>query len=109
MKIFHSGSSSTLFHFLEVDAFAQFLAGLEVRNVLLRHLDTLARLGVPAGARRPVVEAEAANPRISIRSPSARLSAIASRIIFTASSASFATNCGNCAAKRSISSDLVIT
>src|SRR5215471_10064705 len=43
-----------------------------------------------------------------MRSPFARLSAIASRIILTASSASFATSCGNCAASRSISSDLVI-
>src|SRR6185312_5253743 len=43
-----------------------------------------------------------------MRCPLARLSAIASRIIFTASSASLATNCGNCAARRSISSDLVI-
>src|SRR5881394_1495225 len=43
-----------------------------------------------------------------MRSPLARLSAIASRIILTASSASFATSCGNCAARRSISSDLVI-
>src|SRR5262252_5476447 len=43
-----------------------------------------------------------------MRSPFARLSAIASRIILTASSASFATSCGNCAARRSISSDLVI-
>src|SRR5215510_6513257 len=43
-----------------------------------------------------------------MRSPFARLSAIASRIILTASSASLATSCGNCAARRSISSDLVI-
>src|SRR5512141_2899662 len=44
-----------------------------------------------------------------MRSPFARLSAMASRIIFTASSASLATSCGNWAARRSISSDLVIT
>src|SRR6186713_2182310 len=44
-----------------------------------------------------------------MRSPFARLSAIASRTIFTASSASLATSCGNCAARRSISSDLVIS
>src|SRR5689334_13161912 len=44
-----------------------------------------------------------------MRSPFARLSAMASRIILTASSASLATSCGNCAARRSISSDLVIT
>src|SRR5215510_4273801 len=43
-----------------------------------------------------------------MRSPFARLSAIASRIILTASSASFATSCGNCAASLSISSDFVI-
>src|SRR5512139_2530559 len=43
-----------------------------------------------------------------MRSPFARLSAIASRIILTASSASLATSCGNWAARRSISSDLVI-
>src|SRR5512134_1540069 len=43
-----------------------------------------------------------------MRSPLARLSAILSRIILTASSASLATSCGNCAARRSISSDLVI-
>src|SRR5882724_4790842 len=44
-----------------------------------------------------------------MRSPFARLSAMASSTILTASSASLATSCGNCAAKRSISSDLVIT
>src|SRR6478672_3808212 len=44
-----------------------------------------------------------------MRSPFARLSAIASRTIFTASSASLATSCGNCTARRSISSDLVIS
>src|SRR6185437_917882 len=38
-----------------------------------------------------------------------RLSAIASSTIFTASSASLATSCGNCAARRSISSDLVMS
>src|SRR5579884_2338392 len=43
-----------------------------------------------------------------MRSPFARLSAIASSTILTASSASFATSCGNCAARRSISSDLVM-
>src|SRR5512143_4331129 len=43
-----------------------------------------------------------------MRSPFARLSAIASSTILTASSASLATSCGNCAARRSISSDLVI-
>src|SRR5438552_5739180 len=45
---------------LEVDAFSQFLAGLEMRDVLFRHLDPLAGLGVASGAGRPVVEAEAA-------------------------------------------------
>src|SRR5258706_5458886 len=43
-----------------VDPLAQLLAGLEVRHVLLRHLHLLARLGIAAGARRAVVEAEAA-------------------------------------------------
>src|SRR6478672_13031903 len=43
-----------------------------------------------------------------MRSPFARLSTIASRTILTASSASLATSCGNCAARRSISSDLVM-
>src|SRR5512146_1413573 len=44
-----------------------------------------------------------------MRSPFARLSAIASRTILTASSASLATSCGNWAARRSISSDLVMS
>src|SRR3989440_566895 len=39
---------------------AQFLAGLEVRHVLLGHLHLLARLRVAAGARRPVIQPEAA-------------------------------------------------
>src|SRR5260221_135411 len=43
-----------------VDALAQLLAGLEVRHVLLGHVHLLARLRVAAGARRPVVQAEAA-------------------------------------------------
>src|SRR3954471_5494886 len=43
-----------------VDALAQLFSRLEVRHVLLRHLDLLARLRVAAGARRPVVQAEAA-------------------------------------------------
>src|SRR5258705_1699923 len=43
-----------------VDALAQFLPRLEVGHVFLRHLHLLARLRVTAGARRPVVQAEAA-------------------------------------------------
>src|SRR5687767_4071546 len=43
-----------------VDALAQLLAGLEMRHVLLRHLHLLARFRVAPGARRAVVEAEAA-------------------------------------------------
>src|SRR5258707_9126126 len=43
-----------------VDALAQLLARLEVRHVLLRHLHLLARLRIAAGARRPVVQPEAA-------------------------------------------------
>src|SRR3954454_9417039 len=43
-----------------VDALAQLLAGLEMGYVLLRHLHLLAGFGVAAGARRPVVQAEAA-------------------------------------------------
>src|SRR5262245_22208857 len=51
------GSCSTL---LEVDAFAQFLAGLEVRDMLLGHLHAFAGLGIAPRPRRPVVQAEAA-------------------------------------------------
>src|SRR4051812_10804597 len=43
-----------------IDPLAQLLAGLEVRHVLLRHVHLLARLRIPAGARRPVIQAEAA-------------------------------------------------
>src|SRR5437868_3062560 len=43
-----------------VDAFAQFLAGLEVRHELLGHLHFLPRLRVASDARRATVEAEAA-------------------------------------------------
>src|SRR5215510_995245 len=41
---------------LDVDTLAQFLPRLEVRHVLRRHLDLLARFRVAAGARRPVVQ-----------------------------------------------------
>src|SRR5215471_4994499 len=51
------GSCSTL---LEVDAFAQFLAGLEVRDMLLGHLHAFAGLGIASRPRRPIVQAEAA-------------------------------------------------
>src|SRR6266567_5122851 len=47
---------------LEVDAFSQFLAGLEVRDVLLGHLHPLAGFGIASSARRPVVEPEADEP-----------------------------------------------
>src|ERR1043165_728008 len=43
-----------------VDALAQFLARLAVRHVLLRHVNLLAGCRIAAGARRPVVEPEAA-------------------------------------------------
>src|SRR5215467_7693090 len=52
--------SSALAGFLEVHSLAQFLAGFEVRDVLLRHLHSLARLGIASRTRRPVVESEAA-------------------------------------------------
>src|SRR5476649_98092 len=45
---------------LRIHALTQLLAGLEVRNELLRHLDLFARLGVSAHARRAVVEPETA-------------------------------------------------
>src|SRR5690606_26379918 len=45
-----------------VHALAQLLARLEVRHVLLGHLDLLPGLRVAAGARGPIVQAEAAEP-----------------------------------------------
>src|SRR5438132_5973152 len=45
---------------LEIDAFAQFLAGLEIRHTLLRYLYPLAGFGIAACPRWPVVEPEAA-------------------------------------------------
>src|SRR5690348_3680034 len=47
---------------VEVDPFPQFLPRLEMRHVLLGHLHLLARLRIASGARRPVVQAEAAEP-----------------------------------------------
>src|SRR5687768_3348872 len=47
---------------LEIHALAKLLARLEVRNVLLRHQHLLAGLRIAPGPRRPVVEAEAAEP-----------------------------------------------
>src|SRR6185503_860811 len=46
--------------FLDIHALAQFLARLEVRHVLRRHLHLFPRLGVAPGARRPVIQAETA-------------------------------------------------
>src|SRR6185436_18802510 len=45
-----------------VDALAQLLAGLEVRHVLFRDVHFLAGLRIAADARRPVIQAEAAEP-----------------------------------------------
>ena len=53
-------SPSALLQFLEIDSFAQFLARLEMRDVLFRHLHPLAGLRIAPGPRRPVVEPEAA-------------------------------------------------
>src|SRR5664279_5104112 len=46
----------------KIDPLAQFLARLEMRDELLRNLYLLAGLGIASGARRPVVQAEAAEP-----------------------------------------------
>src|SRR5258706_16226776 len=54
--------SGTLLEVLEIDTLAQFLAGLEMRDVLFGHLHPLAGLGVAPRARRPVIEPEAAKP-----------------------------------------------
>src|SRR6188768_1346846 len=54
-----SGLASSL---VVVHALAQFLAGLEVRHVLARHLHLLAGLGVAPRSRRPVVQPERAEP-----------------------------------------------
>src|SRR6266566_2294131 len=45
---------------LAVDQFFQFLAGLEVRHLLRRHIHLVTRLGIPALAGLALAEAEAA-------------------------------------------------
>src|SRR5450755_2541352 len=51
---------SALLQFLEIDAFPQFLARLEVRDVFFGHLYPLAGLRITPRPRRPVVEPETA-------------------------------------------------
>ena len=41
-----------------IDAFAQFLARLEMRYVFRRHLDLVAGFGIAAGARRSEIQTE---------------------------------------------------
>src|SRR5579864_3958791 len=53
---------SYLFLQVEIDAFPQFLSRLEVRHILFGHLDLLARLRIAPGPRRPIIQAEAAEP-----------------------------------------------
>ena len=43
-----------------VQKFLQFLAGFEVRDILLRHLHLLARFRVSSGTRRTIIQAETA-------------------------------------------------
>src|SRR5476651_1085336 len=45
---------------IRVHALTQFLAGLEVRHELLRHLHPVARFRIPARARRAIIQPEAA-------------------------------------------------
>src|ERR1017187_2283009 len=45
---------------IRVHALTQFLAGLEVRNELLRHLDPVARFRIPARTRRAIIQPESA-------------------------------------------------
>src|SRR5687768_7735600 len=47
---------------LAVDELLQLLARLEVRHLLRRHVDLVARLGVPALPRLALPQAEAAEP-----------------------------------------------
>src|SRR6267378_2949719 len=58
----YAARASTLLEVLEIDALAQLLAGLEMRDVLLGHLHPLSGLRIAPRTRRPVIEAEAAKP-----------------------------------------------